>query len=133
MLDQITKNIDAPARVLMAAIFILSGIGKIGAFSATQGYMASVGVPGILLAPTIAFEVGAGLLLVIGLRTREIAFLLAGFSFITALVFHMDFGNQAQMLHFQKNMAMTGGFLLMAKFGAPGFSLDQWLAERKQA
>jgi len=130
MLDQITKYIDAPVRILMAVIFVVSGAGKVGAFEATQGYMASVGVPGILLAPTIAFEVVAGLLLVIGLRTRETALLLAGFSFITAVIFHMDFGNQGQMLHFMKNLAMTGGFLMLARFGAPGFSLDQWLAER---
>ncbi len=133
MLDQITKYSDAPARVLMAIIFILSGVGKIGAFEATQGYMASVGVPGFLLAPTIAFELGAGLLLVIGLRTREIALLLAGFSFVTAFIFHFDPGNQGQFLHFLKNLAMTGGFLLLAKSGAPGFSVDQWLAKCKQA
>jgi len=133
MLDQITKYIDAPARVLMAIIFVLSGVGKIGAFEATQGYMASVGVPGFLLAPTIAFELGAGLLLVIGLRTRETALLLAGFSFVTAFIFHFDPGNQAQFLHFLKNLAMTGGFLVLAKSGAPGLSLDQWLAQRKQA
>ncbi len=133
LMDQLTKYIDAPTRVLMAIIFIISGINKIGAFEATQGYMNSVGVPGILLAPTIAFEVSAGILLVIGFRTREIALLLGGFSFITAVVFHMDFGNQSQMLHFMKNLAMTGGFLMLAKFGAPGFSLDQWLIQRKQA
>ncbi len=130
-MDQLTKYTDAPARALMAIVFIVSGINKIGAFGATQGYMDSVGVPGILLAPTIAFEVSAGIFLIIGLRVRETALLLAGFSFITALVFHMDFGNQAQMLHFMKNLAMAGGFLILAKFGAPGLSLDQWLKERK--
>lgn len=57
----------------MSAIFILSGIGKIGAFAGTQGYMEAYGLPGFLLTP-IAFEIGAGLLLLVGFQTRTVAY-----------------------------------------------------------
>lgn len=131
MLDSITRYVDAPARALMSIIFILSGLGKISAFAATQAYMEAFGLPGALLAPTIAFEVGAGLLLFIGLGARYAALLMAGFSLVTALVFHRDFADQIQMIMFLKNLAMTGGFLMIAKSGAPGLSVDALLASRK--
>jgi len=132
MFDQLTKFTDAPARALMAIIFILSGIGKIGAFESTQGYLEAFGLPGILLAPTILFEVGAGLFLLVGFKTRFVAVLLAGFAIVSAMIFHADFSDQIQQIMFLKNVAMVGGFLLLAKVGAPGFSVDQLLAARKE-
>ncbi len=131
MFDQLTKYADAPARAFMAAIFILSAVGKIGAFEGTQGYMEAFGLPGFLLVPTILFEVGAGLLLLVGFKTRYVALLLAGFAIVSAAIFHADFGDQIQQIMFLKNVAMAGGFLLLAKVGAPGFSVDQLLASRK--
>ncbi len=94
MLDQITKHVDTPARAAMSAIFILSGIGKINVFAGTQGYMEAYGLPGGFLAPTIAFEIGAGLFLLAGFQTRIVALLLAGFSLVAALVFHRNFADQ---------------------------------------
>ncbi len=132
MFDQLTKYADAPARAFMAAIFILSAVGKIGAFEGTQGYMEAFGLPGFLLVPTILFEVGAGLLLLVGFKTRYVALLLAGFAIVSAAIFHADFGDQIQQIMFLKNVAMAGGFLLLAKVGAPGFSVDQLLASRKE-
>ena len=117
----------------MALIFILSGFGKIGAYEATQGYMEAFGVPGILLMPTIFFEIGAGIALFVGFQTRFVAALLAGFSVISAIIFHADFSDQIQQILFLKNIAMAGGFLLLAKVGAPGLSVDQFLAARKGA
>ena len=133
MLDRMTNYVDAPARAFLAAIFILSGAGKIGAFEATQGYMEAFGLPGILLAPTIVFEVGAGIAILVGFQTRLVALLLAGFSLVTAVVFHTDFGDQMQQIMFLKNVAIAGGFLLLAKVRAPGFSVDQFLALRNGA
>jgi putative oxidoreductase len=133
MFDQLTKHVDAPARALMSLIFILSGAGKIAAFEGTQGYMEAFGLPGILLVPTIIFELGAGLALLVGLKTRHIAGLLAVYSVVTALIFQADFSDQSQMFTFLKNVAMAGGLLMFAKVGAPGFSADQFLATRKGA
>lgn len=131
MFDRLAKFADAPVRVSMAIIFILSGAGKIGAFEGTQGYMEAFGIPGIFLLPTIPFEIGAGLLLLVGFKTRYVAVSLAVFSMVSALVFHTDFGDQAQQFNFLKNLAMAGGFILLAKVGAPGISVDQFLATRQ--
>lgn len=131
MFNQLMRFADLPSRALMATIFILSGVGKIGAFEATQGYMQAFGLPGILLTPTIVFEIGAGLLLLAGFKTRYIAFLLAGFSIATALIFHNNFGDQMQQIMFLKNLAMSGGLLLLAKTDAKDFSVDRLLNANK--
>ncbi|QWF18476.1 DoxX family protein [Lysobacter capsici] len=112
------------ARVMMALIFILSGLSKIGAPEATRGYMEAMHLPGALLWPTIVFEIGSGALIVLGYRTRIVALLLAGFSLLTAAVFHHQFADQIQMIMFLKNIAIAGGFLLLASVGAGGLSLD---------
>ncbi len=116
----------------MAAIFVLSGISKVGAFEATQGYMEAFGLPGALLGPTIAFEILAGLAVLLGLGTRHAAFLLAGFSIVTALIFHRDFGDQVQQIMFLKNVAMAGGLLILARHGAPSLSLEVLFSGRKE-
>jgi putative oxidoreductase len=118
------KFADPLARALMAAIFILSALGKLSTPAATQGYMAAMGVSGALLVPTIAFELGAGAFLIAGLFIQPVALLLAGFSLLTGLIFHSHFVDQVQQIMFLKNLAMAGGFLVLAKDGAQGFSLD---------
>jgi putative oxidoreductase len=113
-------------RLLIALIFLISGFGKIAAPEMTQGYIASAGLPlplvGYLIA--IAAEVGGGILLVVGFQTRIVALVMAAFTVATALCFHHDFGDQNQMIHFLKNIAMTGGLLQIVAFGAGGFSID---------
>jgi putative oxidoreductase len=132
MFDRILHYADAPARASMAAIFVLSGVSKIGSFEATQGYMAAFGLPGALLGPTIAFEILAGLAMLLGLGARHAAFLLAGFSIITALIFHRDFGDQIQQIMFLKNVAMAGGLLLLARNGSPSLSLERVFSGRQE-
>lgn len=114
----------ASARMLLSLIFVLSGLSKVAALEGTQAYMQSVGLPGMLLWPTIAFEVGAGLIVILGYRTRFFAVLLAGFCVLSAVLFHHNFGDQMQMFMFLKNLSMAGGFLLLAGVGAGPFSLD---------
>lgn len=132
MFDPLLKHADLPARALMSGIFILSGIGKVTAVGATQGYMDAFGLPAVLLVPTILFEIGAGLALLVGFKTRFAALLLAGFSIITAVIFHADFGDQIQQIMFLKNVALAGGLLLLAKTGAPALSVDSWFAVRSE-
>jgi uncharacterized membrane protein YphA (DoxX/SURF4 family) len=112
------------ARVLLALIFVLSGLSKIAAPDMTQGYMKAMGVPSALFYPTVAFEIGAGLLVILGFKTRIVAILLAAFCVVSALVFHADFGDQMQTINFLKNLSMVGGFLLLAQVGAGRISLD---------
>ncbi len=121
----------APAgRVLIALIFIMAGLGKIGAVEATQGYMAFKGVPTILFWPTVLFEVAAGMLVLIGYQTRIAALLLAGFSILSALLFHIPAAGmdpmaaQNEMNHLLKNFAIAGGFLFLVAHGPGKLALD---------
>ena len=113
-------------RILLSAIFILSGISKISAPTMMIGYIGSVGLPfpELALAAAIAVEILGGAALIAGYRTRLTAGLLAVFSVVTALIFHSALADQNQFIHFFKNIAMAGGLLQIVAFGAGRFSLD---------
>ena len=119
-------------RILLAITFIMSGLGKLGAPGATQGYIAAMGMPAPLLAyiGAVAIEVGGGALLLVGYRSKLVAIALAVFCVITALVFHHALGDQNQMIHFFKNLAMAGGLLQVAAFGSGSIGLDSRLSAR---
>ncbi|WP_439858926.1 DoxX family protein [Pseudomonas sp. MBLB4136] len=112
------------ARLLLAHIFVLAGINKITGFAGTQGYMESMGVPGVLLPLVILLEVGGGLALILGFLTRWAALALAAFSVAAALIFHSNFSEQMQMILFMKNFAMAGGLLMLYVHGAGSISID---------
>ncbi|WP_426413353.1 DoxX family protein [Bradyrhizobium ganzhouense] len=118
--------IAAIGRIVIAALFLMSGLGKLGAPVATQGYIATVGLPFPLLGYAVAIlaEVGCGFLLLIGYRTSIVAALLAVFTLATAVFFHNNFADQNQMIHFLKNIMIVGGLLQVVAFGAPALSLD---------
>ena len=119
-------------RVLIGVLFLLSGLSKLGAPAATQGYIASVGLPApvIAYAVAVAVEVLGSLLLIAGVGTRFVAAGMAVFTLATALAFHNNFADQNQMIHFLKNIAITGGLLQVAAFGGGWFSVDRLLAQR---
>jgi putative oxidoreductase len=119
-----TGEIQLLGRVMLALIFILAGIGKIQDPAGTAGYMQSMGVPGILLWPTIALEILGGIAIAIGYKTRLAAFALAGFTLLAAVLFHRNFGDQMQMIMFLKDIAITGGLLLLAVSGKTAYSMD---------
>ena len=119
------QTLSAPlGRLLIALIFVISGVGKLGSYAGTQGYMESMGVPGVLLAPVIALEVLGGLAIILGLQTRLVAFLLAGFCIVSAVLFHGNVGDQMQQIQFLKNLGLAGGFLFLVAHGAGAWSLD---------
>lgn len=130
---QLNDLFSTAGRVLIAAIFVVSGLGKIGAYEATQGYMASMGVPGALLPAVIAFEIGAGLAVALGAGARVAAFLLAGFSLVTAWLFHGQLGDPIQSILFWKNVAIAGGFLFIVANGPGEWSIDARLVCRAAA
>lgn len=111
-------------RILLALIFILSGIGKISDPAGTAGFMESMGIPGILVWPTIALEILGGIAIVVGFQTRIAAFALAAFSIAAAVIFHHNFADQMQMIMFLKNLSIAGGLLLLAASGALSFGVD---------
>ena len=122
-----TNSILAAAgRLLLAAIFLISGLGKLADPAGTQAYIAAAGLPVPLLAylAAVAVEVVGGLLLIVGYRTRLVALVIAAFSIAAALGFHHNFADMNQMIHFLKNVAMAGGLLQVAAFGAGSLSLD---------
>lgn len=123
LFDQFRNPLDLAGRVGLALIFIVAGYGKIKGYDATAGYMQSMGVPGGLLPLVILTELGGGIAIALGLFTRPVAIALAGFSVITAVIFHAG-GDQMSQIMFMKNIAMAGGFLVLAANGAGAWSID---------
>jgi putative oxidoreductase len=122
------QSLAAPAgRILLSLMFILAGISKIGGYAGTQGFMESAGVPGALLPLVIALEILGGLAVLLGWRTRVAAFLLAGFTLLSTLLFHFNLGDQMQYLLFMKNLSVAGGLLMIVANGAGAYSLDALL------
>jgi putative oxidoreductase len=111
-------------RTLIAAIFLISGIGKIAGYSGTVAYMESMGVPGALLLPTIVLEIGGALAIIAGWRTRLTAVTLGAFTLLAGILFHGNFADPMQQIMFLKNVAIAGGFLFLAANGAGAWSLD---------
>jgi putative oxidoreductase len=111
------------ARAMLAFIFIVEGWGKITNYAGVADYMRANGVDSRLLPLVIVTELGGGLLVLAGLKTRWAAIALAGFCILTALLFHLA---ADQTVHFQKNIAIAGGFLTLAILGGGPWSLDAW-------
>jgi len=113
-------------RILLAAIFLISGLGKIMEPTASMGYISSVGLPlpQVALAIGIAVEVIGGLMLIAGYRTRTVAAIFVVYCLATAAFFHSNFADQNQLIHFLKNVAMTGGMLQIVAFGGGRLSVD---------
>jgi putative oxidoreductase len=119
-------------RFLIAVLFLLSGFSKIAAPAATQGYMASMGLPipmlGYLIA--IAIEIGGSVLLLVGFQVRIVAFVMFCFTIATALIFHRNLSDQSQLINFLKNLAIAGGLLQVVAFGGGSFSVDARMRHR---
>jgi putative oxidoreductase len=118
---------DLAGRIFLATLFLLSGLGKIGGYSGTAAYMAALGVPAALLPVVIVTEVAGAAAIVAGWQTRITALLLAGYSLLTALIFHDNFANQVEMIMFLKNVSIAGGFLVLVANGPGSLSLDRKL------
>ena len=83
-------------RILLALMFVMAGWGKIGGYAGTQGYMEAMGVPGFMLPLVILLELGGGLAIVLGLFTRSLSVLLAGFTLMAAFIFHYSLPNRCR-------------------------------------
>jgi putative oxidoreductase len=133
------ENVNTPVnnfaalvgRISLASMFLLAGFNKIGGFDGTAAYIASVGLPlpKLLTGLAIIVEVVGGLALVIGFKARLAALVLAGFTLVASYFFHnfwlMAADQQAvNMLMFMKNIAVTGGMLMVFAFGPGAWSVD---------
>jgi len=131
MFTAMQKPLSLIGRLLLAALFLPAGISKISGFSGTVGYIASAGLPLPELGAAIAIvvEVGGALALILGFGTRWAALALALFTLVATVVFHNFWAVPAdqmmvQQLMFFKNVAVVGGLLVLAAFGAGAFSMD---------
>ena len=119
--------LDFLGRVFISSIFLLSGYNKIFNFSGTISWMEGFGIPGLLLAPAIVLEIILPILIIVGYKTQLAAALLAIFSITTAVIFHLDFGDQMQTIQLLKNFGLAGGFLFIAVNGP-----KEWAVETKK-
>ena len=120
-------------RLLLATIFLHEAFVKMGNYAGAAAYSRAFGVPDALLPLAIATELGCGLLIALGLYSRVAAVLLAGFCLVTAALFHTKFAEANQMLHFEKNLAMAGGLLVLAVCGPGRFALGRWFDHHRGA
>jgi putative oxidoreductase len=111
------------ARAMLAYFFIVEGVQKITDYAGTVDYMQTNGVDPRLLPLVILTELGGGLLVLFGLKTRWAAIGLCGFCLLTALLIHW---RANEIIEVQKNVAIAGGFLALAVFGPGPWSLDGW-------
>tara|TARA_Y100001970_G_scaffold58787_1_gene74700 strand:+ start:2721 stop:3107 length:387 start_codon:yes stop_codon:yes gene_type:complete len=117
--------LDLIARIFISSVFLLSGYNKIFSFDGTVNWMEGYGVPGFLLWPTIVLEIILPILIILGFKTKISATLLAFFSIATALIFHLDFDNQMQVIALLKNFGLAGGFIFIAVNGPKDWAIDK--------
>jgi len=130
-MDAINRYGPLVGRLLIAAIFVFSGFGKITGFEGTVGYIASKGLPlpqlGAIAA--IIVELGGGILLILGWKARWAAAAMLLFTLAAAVIFHNFWAvppdmAQNQMIHFMKNICMAGGLMYVVVFGSGPLSVD---------
>jgi len=123
-MEKLNPYIGLAGRILIALIYVGAALNFIGDYSSTAAFMESKGVPGVLLVPTILLVGLGGVSIIVGWKTRFVAFLLAGFTLIAGIIFHNQFSDPNQFNHFMKNLSIVGGFLYLVKYGAGELSLD---------
>lgn len=120
------------ARILMTILFITAGWGKITGYAGTQHYMEAMGVPGFMLPLVILLEFGGGLAIMFGFLTRFTALFTAGFTILTAFLFHSNFAEGVNQLMFMKNLSIAGGFLVLGLVGPGAYSIDRLISKKPQ-
>jgi putative oxidoreductase len=130
-MSQLQPALALAARLLLAFLFLLEGYFKIHNYGDVADYMTEHSVAPSLLPLVIATELGGGACVALGLLTRPVAFGMAGFALLTAILFHNDFADPEQLTNFLKNFAIAGGFLALVSFGGGAWSLDALLSRRR--
>ena len=117
---------ELAGRLPLGALFIAEAISKLLDVPGALAYMAGYELPGPLLAPAVAVELAGGLAIMLGWQTRVAALALSGFCVMTAFLFHSDLANRGQVIHFEKDLALAGAFLVLWARGPGQLSLDAW-------
>ena len=119
------------ARIFLSLLFLIEGIRKISVQDNVIMYMEDYGVPGILFIPSIILEILFPLLIIVGYKTKLAALVMALFTFTVAIIFHTDFHEDMQMIFFLKDLAIAGGFLIIATNEPKICSIDYFLKFKK--
>ena len=122
--------VELIGRILLSALFLIEGIGKIFMQENVVMYMEDYGVPGMLFIPAVVVEILFPLLLIVGYKTRLAALVMALFTLTVAIIFHTDFSNGMQLISFLKNLAIAGGFMIIIAYGSNKFSIDHFLKSK---
>ena len=123
--------IEVLGRILLSSLFLIEGVRKFFFQEETIMYMEDYGVPEILFFPSIILEILFPILLIIGYKTRFSAFIMALFTLTVALIFHTNFDNQMELIIFLKDIAIAGGFLIIAANEPKICSIDYFLKYKK--
>ena len=123
--------VELIGRILLSALFLIEGIGKIFMQENVVMYMEDYGVPGVLFIPAVIVEILFPLFLIIGYKTRLTALVMTLFTFTVAIIFHTDFTEGTQMVFFLKDLAIAGGFMIIFAYGPNRISLDYFLKSKQ--
>ena len=124
--------VELVSRIFLSVLFLIEGIGKIFIQENVVMYMEDYGVPGILFIPAVILEILFPLLLIVGYKTKLAALIMASFTFIVAIIFHTDFSEGIQMILFLKNLAFTGGLMVLFVHGPSKISLDYFIKSKNE-
>ena len=116
--------IEFIGRILLSALFLIEGIGKISMQEDVIMYMEDYGVPEILFIPAVILEILFPLLLIVGYKTKLSALIMALFTLTVAIIFHTNFSEGMQITFFLKDLAIAGGFMIIFVYGSNKISLD---------
>jgi len=119
-------------RLLLSALFLIEGFGKISIQEDVIMYMEDYGVPGILFVPATVLEILFPMLLIVGYKTKWAASVMALFTFTVAIIFHTNFSEGMQMILFLKDIAIAGGFMIIIVYGPGKISLDHYFKLKKE-
>ena len=119
-------------RVLLSALFLIEGLGKISMQEDVIMYMEDYGVPGILFMPATILEILFPLFLIVGYKTKWAASIMALFTFTVAIIFHTNFNEGMQMIFFLKDIAIAGGFMIIVAYGPGKISLDHYFNSKQE-
>ncbi len=119
-------------RLLLSALFLIEGFGKISKQEDVIMYMENFGVPEILFVPATVLEILFPLLLITGYKTKWAASVMALFTFTVAIIFHTDFSEGMQMIFFLKDLAIAGGFMIVLVYGPGKISLDHYFKSKQE-
>ena len=122
--------VEVFGRILLSTLFLIEGVKKIFSQDETIMYMEYYGVPEVLFFPALIIEIVFPLLLIIGYKTKFSASVMALFTLTVAIIFHTNFNNDAQLIIFLKNIAIAGGFLIVASNEPKICSIDYMLKSK---